>query len=189
MKNLFVILLAATATILQGCDKKNSSAGNTPDANFSVSGYETAAPCPVTFINTSTNATSYLWNFGDGNTSTSSNPVHTYASNGTYLLKLRVTGADGADSVCKLLSIATAPPSNKSEFSYFFDKCTGYPVGASFKTVNPASTNTVWDFGNGVINVNRDPIVQFLLPGDYTITYSSQLGAIRDTVVRIIRIQ
>ena len=186
MKKIFVILL--TAITLQSCNKKNNPVNNAPDANFSISGYEIATPCPVTFINTSLNVTSYLWNFGDGTTSTQSNPVHTYVSNGTYLLKLTVTGPEGVDSVCKLVALAPAPPANKSEFSYFFDKCTGYPVGALFKTVNPASTNTVWDFGNGIINVNRDPIIQFLLPGDYTIKYSSQLGGIRDTVIRIIRI-
>jgi len=53
------------------------------DANFSISGYEVAAPCAVTFINTSRNADSYLWNFGDGTTSTGSNPVPTYNLNGT----------------------------------------------------------------------------------------------------------
>lgn len=159
------------------------------DANFSISGYEVAAPCAVTFINTSRNADRYLWNFGDGTTSTGSNPVHTYNLNGTYLLKLKATGANGVDSVCKLISIEAAPPPNKSSFSYFFDRCSGTPVGAVFRTVNPLSTATVWDFGNGIINTSRDPIIQFFQSGDYTIKYSSQFGAVRDTVLRIIRIQ
>ena len=122
MKVFSVLLAAATIFFIQGCEKKNNTVNNNPDANFSVSGYEIAAPSPITFINTSVNATSYFWNFGDGTTSTSSNPVHTYNVGGTYLLKLRVTGPTGTDSICKLLSIATPPPANKSEFSYFFDK-------------------------------------------------------------------
>lgn len=42
----------------------------------------------VTFTNTSTNATTYNWYFGDGDTSTLSNPVHTYAGPGTYNVML-----------------------------------------------------------------------------------------------------
>ena len=77
---------------------------------------------------------------------------------------------------------------NRSAFSYLAEKCTGTPVAFSFKTINPLSTNTVWDFGNGIINVSRDPIIQFVLPGDYTIKYSSQINGVRDTVTRIIQI-
>jgi len=42
----------------------------------------------VTFANSSTNAQAYLWNFGDGNTSTAYNPVHTYAAPGNYTVTL-----------------------------------------------------------------------------------------------------
>jgi len=47
----------------------------------------------VTFANTSTNAQSYLWDFGDGNTSTLSNPVHTYAAPGNYTVTLTATNS------------------------------------------------------------------------------------------------
>lgn len=175
--------------LTQGCEKNSGNPSTATDANFSITGYEQTTPCTVNFINTSKNATSYSWNFGDGSTSTLVNPSHTYVLNGTYILKLRASGPNGTDSVCKLVAIEPPVAPNKSAFAYFFDRCDGTPVGAVFKTVNPLSTNTVWDFGNGNIQTNRDPIMQFLLPGDYTIKYSSQLGAIRDTVTRIIRIQ
>jgi PKD repeat protein len=45
----------------------------------------------VNFTNTSTNGISYSWNFGDGNTSTTQNPVHSYLSTGTYTVKLIVS--------------------------------------------------------------------------------------------------
>lgn len=48
----------------------------------------------VTFTNTSTGASTYLWNFGDGNTSTTTSPVHTYATDGTYNVKLKAYGTD-----------------------------------------------------------------------------------------------
>ncbi|MDA0176940.1 M14 family zinc carboxypeptidase [Mesoflavibacter profundi] len=45
----------------------------------------------VTFNNTSNNATSYLWDFGDGNSSTDQNPVHTYMTSGEYTVTLTST--------------------------------------------------------------------------------------------------
>ena len=50
----------------------------------------------VTFANKSTFASSYSWNFGDNNTSTAENPVHTYAANGTY--KVVLTASNGISS-------------------------------------------------------------------------------------------
>jgi gliding motility-associated-like protein len=51
-----------------------------------------------TFIDLSTNATSYLWDFGDGQTSTSVNPTNAYAATGTYTVTLLVSNSCGADT-------------------------------------------------------------------------------------------
>jgi PKD repeat protein len=183
----FIPVILISIMVITGCNRDND---NTPvtRASFSVTGYETAAPATLNFINTSSNATSYRWDFGDNTFSTEQQPAHTYNFAGSYAINLKVTGPGGSDSVCKIVSIDPAVIANRSSFSYFLDKCTGYPVGAAFKSLNPASTNTVWDF-NGVLNTSRDPIIQFLVPGDYTIKYSSQINGVRDTAIRIIRIQ
>lgn len=49
----------------------------------------TAAPFNVSFQNTSSNAVNYLWDFGDGQTSTETNPTHTYAAEGLYMVTLK----------------------------------------------------------------------------------------------------
>ena len=57
------------------------------------------APAMVNFYNTSTNAGSFVWNFGDGNTSTAVNPTHTYQSLGTFNVSLIANGGPcGIDS-------------------------------------------------------------------------------------------
>ncbi len=56
-------------------------------ANFTAR-HCTNAPLSVSFTGLLTNATSVLWNFGDGNTSTAFNPTHTYANYGTYTVCL-----------------------------------------------------------------------------------------------------
>ena len=44
----------------------------------------------MTFTDASTGATSWYWDFGDGNTSTEQNPTHTYAEPGTYTVTLLI---------------------------------------------------------------------------------------------------
>jgi PKD repeat protein len=41
------------------------------------------------------NITKYIWNFGDGSTSSSKNPIHAYTNNGTYIVTLEVTDNSG----------------------------------------------------------------------------------------------
>ncbi len=77
------------------------------DANNTIS---CSAPISVQFINQSTNATNFIWNFGDGGTSTLQNPSHTYNALGTYNVKLKGQSAGcGSDSLTQnaFVSIAT----------------------------------------------------------------------------------
>jgi len=48
----------------------------------------------VTFTNTTSNGTSYSWDFGDQSTSIDASPVHTFAANGTYTVVLTATGGN-----------------------------------------------------------------------------------------------
>lgn len=48
----------------------------------------------VVFTNTSLNADNYLWNFGDGTTSTLHSPTHSYTANGTYTVSLTTSNCD-----------------------------------------------------------------------------------------------
>jgi PKD repeat protein len=61
----------------------------------------------VKFTSTSTNATSWLWNFGDGFTSSLQNPTHHYAANGTYTVTLTATNKCGNNSITKTIVITS----------------------------------------------------------------------------------
>ena len=59
-----------------------------------------AIPHTVNFTNMSTNAVTYTWDFGDGETSTDEDPSHTYTEAGTYTITLFADGGDcGSDEV------------------------------------------------------------------------------------------
>ncbi|MFN8338025.1 MAG: PKD domain-containing protein [Saprospiraceae bacterium] len=76
-----------------------------PTASFTI-----AANGPqVTFTNTGQNGTSFSWSFGDGNTSTQTNPVHTYTDNGVYTITETVTNACGSVSSTQSITIAQPP--------------------------------------------------------------------------------
>ncbi len=63
----------------------------------------------VTFINISEDAKSYLWNFGDGTTSTEINPVKSYAESGTYTVTLKASNEAGASDTTEDSVTVTIP--------------------------------------------------------------------------------
>jgi hypothetical protein len=69
--------------------------GATADFNFTQQEWAYT----VEFTNASTDATSYVWNFGDGETSTDATPWHTFSGPGTYSVSLTASRTNGCDSV------------------------------------------------------------------------------------------
>ncbi len=84
-----------------------------PTANFVFS----TNYLDVTFINTSTNAVSYFWNFGDGNTSTFPDNTHTYIADGTYDVTLIATNACGSDTTIITINIVGVSIADKPKLS------------------------------------------------------------------------
>lgn len=98
------------------------SAGGTanPTAAYSLSTSTPALNQPVTFTNTSTGGGSSLWYFGDGDSSTASNPSHAYGSPGTYNFSLIQSNCYGSDTINGSLTVQAA-----SVFTYTPDTLAG----------------------------------------------------------------
>ena len=82
-------------------------------AQFSVEHTTTCStPAGISFVNTSVNATKYIWDFGDGTTDSASNPVHYYNSYGPFNVRLISANACGVDSMLQnqLVSIQNLNP-------------------------------------------------------------------------------
>lgn len=76
---------------------------NVPAAGFT----NTLNNYTATFTNNSTNGVTYLWNFGDGTTSTDANPVHVYPGDGTYHVTLTTYNDCGSNTASKDVVIVT----------------------------------------------------------------------------------
>ncbi len=63
-----------------------------PVASFATQNNGCTGPCAISFVNQSVDAVTYHWEFGDGTTSSSENPSHTYEEAGTYTVTLRAIG-------------------------------------------------------------------------------------------------
>jgi GEVED domain/Pregnancy-associated plasma protein-A/PKD domain/Secretion system C-terminal sorting domain len=73
----------------------------------------------VTFLNTSSGALDYQWDFGDGGTSIGANPLHTYATAGTYnVCLIALTNNSCPDTICQTISI-TVGLENSLQDGYF----------------------------------------------------------------------
>jgi PKD repeat protein len=82
---------------------------NQPSANFTLA----INGNTVTLTNTSSFADSYLWDFGDGNTSTEASPVYTYGTDGLYTITLTATNTIGTSSTSQSAFISSVPLSDE----------------------------------------------------------------------------
>jgi PKD repeat protein len=114
-KQFFLILSFALAIGIIFTSCKKDPVPIVGDALFTyvVDGYT------VTFTNTSTVEGTYAWNFGDSNTSTDENPVHTYAGKGEYTVGLTVTDANGdPHSISTKIAVDKASPVKLDDNSF-----------------------------------------------------------------------
>ncbi len=139
--------------------------GSTPDAAFLLSTSETT----VTLDNQTSDATVYLWIFGDGQTSTEQNPSHTYPSFGTYILSLIATNSCGNDTMEVVIELSTIP---NAFFSYSTHTgCAPFEIQFIDQSQNnPTSWEWTFEGGTPPTSTEQNPIVQYTVPGDYSVS-------------------
>lgn len=96
-----LVIAGCMSLQLSSC-KKDDDEG--PTASFT----HTAEGLIVSFVFTGSDADSYAWDFGDGETSTDKNPIHTYTAGGTYTVTLTVENDNGDDSATETVEVEGA---------------------------------------------------------------------------------
>ncbi len=137
----------------------------------------------VDFINTSTNANSYSWDFGDGNSSTEENPVHTYDVDGEYTVILTATNDCGSVTSSQLINIGTLPTAGFS--ANVTSGC--LPLTVQFSDQSSANTTEwSWTFEGGIpaTSTLQNPEVVFEEAGTYTVTLVATNDAGSNTITQ-----
>lgn len=137
------------------------------------------APFHVNFLDSSINAKTYSWSFGDGSTDTARFPSHTYTTGGVYTVRLVTYNP----SACKTLDTAYLTITvdtiyEHPAFSYtVVDSCNPYTVSFTNNSVyssTPGSstfTRFTWLFGDSTsYSGTTPPIHNYSSPGAYTVT-------------------
>ena len=128
---------------------------NSDEAGFTidVESSNAYAPQRLNFTNTSETASSFLWDFGDGNTSSDENPVHTYSNAGTYQISQSIVGPINTDTKTIDYTVNTIPSSNAvyTEPKYIFQKAVSDIITVNINALNLASAE---------INVSLPPGVE-----------------------------
>ncbi|MGB4846324.1 MAG: PKD domain-containing protein, partial [Saprospiraceae bacterium] len=99
---------------------------------------------PVAMNELSCNATGYAWSFGDGNTSTQSDPSHTYSTSGTYNVTLIVTNECGSDTAYSSIEVVEYPIALVNWSPADDTVCIGQQF--TFHDISLPVNNTTWYF-------------------------------------------
>ncbi|MEO6667895.1 MAG: PKD domain-containing protein [Ferruginibacter sp.] len=142
----------------------------------------------VEFVDLSTTAgpaaiTSWLWNFGDGTTSTEQNPHHTFTHDGTFHVCLITHDNQGCVSdVCHDVVVNPVPSSCHSAYTFAQIANTLTVDFTDASTTANTMTNWQWNFGDGTSSTDQNPHHTFTHDGTFhvcLITHDSQ-GCVSD---------
>ncbi|MFH0865978.1 MAG: PKD domain-containing protein [Bacteroidota bacterium] len=155
-----------------------------PQASFTVSKINAYTGEVILFTNTTADADTYEWNFGDGTLSTTTSPTHTYNSSGTYTVTLTAYSKNmkKSDIVTAQVFITTySAVEPEANFTYspstlycgsiitFTDQSTNYP------------SSWLWDFGDGNTSTLQNPSHTYNLAGTYTVSLTATNSVGSDT--------
>jgi len=161
-----ILLIAITTLLLAGCEMR-------PDASFYCSSSTLELGEPVHFTNTSINAVDFEWDFGDGTFSTNRDVSHAFTEPGSYTITLTAYSSDNRlDRAYKTIHVLE--PIQLQIYSSHNSAETDELV--SFSPNNFYADYFVWDFGDGNISYNDEPVHSWSKPGNYLVSLTAYIN-------------
>ncbi len=115
--------------------------------------------------------TRYLWDFGDGNTSTEFEPTHIYEKPGRYTVRLTVQDGNGCNKQTEQIVEYTPVPLSLIVDPIPSGECS--PVSVWFRNLSrpiDTSYSIFWDFGDGNTSTEVSPVHIYEDEGSYTVS-------------------
>lgn len=156
------------------------SAAYSQTAGFRADYSSGCAPLLVNFTNTSTGATSYYWDLGNGITTALTNPSTTYLTPGTYTVTL--TAYNGSSTSVSTMTITVYPSPTVSFYADDTAVCPGTYINfTSTSTPGVSGAMTyLWNFGDGSSSTAASPSHAYGTPGNFhvTLTVTNSMGCV-----------
>jgi PKD repeat protein len=193
--NSVTIALPATGTLFFRLTNQQVQNPPVPVAGFSGTPTNGVAPMAVTFTNLSSNATNYVWNFGDGNmliTGSNTNVIYTYTNAGNYTVILTAYGPGGMNALTNTAYIVVTPPSSSPPVPNLTVRLVGgnslvvsWPVTGNFiLQTNGSLTTPNWaNYGGAVTTSNGTNSVTIPLPATGTLFFRLVYGQVQTVTV------
>ncbi len=147
---------------------------NLPSAGFTNDNVVSTCNLPISlgFNSIGADIQSYLWNFGDGSSSNTASPSHTYNSPGSFSVSLSVTGNNGCtNKLTKTNLIYFGPPKISKINGLPYAGCAPHTVDLSADILTPEPiASYLWNFGDSSISTLTNPSHTYTSPGVYTVT-------------------
>ena len=170
VQDTFYVKLTVTNTC--GSDTSSYAIVTSPNAvhlDVAINGNQSSGcgPHTVRFINTSSGATGFQWNFGDGNTlSTTKNKdtvTHVFYQAGTYTVTLFATNGCSDTTTTETIKVYNKPIAS---FNYQpLTACLGDTI--HFTSTTDTATSLLWRFGDGYTSVLQQPVHAYQTTGNY----------------------
>jgi PKD repeat protein len=155
-----------------------------PQVDFELPSEEGCTPLTVNFVNLTQDATHFLWQFGDGRTSTEENPQITYAEAGDYPVSLIASYEEVCFDTLEVGSVVSAYPTPVASFTWIEDPA-GEPTGSiQFLNESTDAWDFIWDLGDGTTTQEENPIHRYTDAGDRQVRLevSGAFGCADDTI-------
>ncbi|MBK6266028.1 PKD domain-containing protein [Marivirga sp. S37H4] len=147
-------------------------------SEFSYQQNQDCLPVEVSFTDESINAVSWLWEFGDGDSSVQQHPVHIYTTIPEHPIKLTVTNASG----CSVVKEQEMEGIFNARFEADQTKACG-PASIQFSAFSEQSVSWEWQFGDGNTSTEASPLHIYDQPGIYSVQLiASNESGCEDTV-------
>lgn len=145
-----------------------------------------SAPATINFTNTSTGpgTLSYIWDFGDGGTSSLPQGPYTFTSNGTYHITLIATSNSGCEDTATTTIVVGEP---NTTFEIQGSSCSNNAT-KFINTSVPAPVSSQWDFGDGTISNQISPVHSYAAPGNYTVKLVNNYNICTDSTSKTITV-
>lgn len=154
----------------------NGGSGNYCIADFGVTLIDASSFTYQFTDNSYGDGISYEWFFGDGGTSTEENPIHSYQNEGTYIVGLNITTADGCTAYhTYILMVGDGTFDCYASFGYealFDDQLTLNFYDYSQSYTGSQIVSWSWSFGDGSTSLEQNPVHTYTEAGIYEISLS-----------------